>query len=363
MLFVFILIFPLYLGVNAYVFSKGMHAFSQLPAVPGVIVAILFWICALGIGAMFLFRNVTFSPVAGLLIQYIATGWLVFIFYITILLLFLDLLKLFHVYPPYGFQVVLVITVATLLYGYYRYKHPETEVINIVINKSLTTDQQVKVVGISDIHLGYATNKQQLRKYVEMVMAEQPDLIIIGGDLIDNSVVPVRYQTMQEELSLLSAPLGVYMVPGNHEYISGIQPAIEFIAETPIILLKDSVVTLPNGIQIIGRDDRMNPNRKTLEELATETNPVYPVLLLDHQPYDLDETVDAGVDLQFSGHTHRGQIWPVSWLTDRLFEVSHGYKKKDSSHIYVSTGLSLWGPPFRIGTNSEMAVFNLTFKE
>ena len=167
---------------------------------------------------------------------------------------------------------------------------------------------------------------------------------------------------MHEELSRLNAPYGIYMVPGNHEYISGITKSKAFVQTTPIVFLQDSIVTLPNGIQIAGRDDRHNKNRKPIEELIHTTNPTKPVLLLDHQPYELDKTASTNVDLQFSGHTHRGQIWPINLVTDHLFELSYGYKQIKNTHFYVSSGLSLWGPPFRIGTDSELVVFNITFK-
>ena len=167
---------------------------------------------------------------------------------------------------------------------------------------------------------------------------------------------------MQEELSRLNAKYGVYMVPGNHEYITGIRHSLHFLEQTPIQVLRDSVVTLPMGIQLVGRDDRWRRSRKSLQELMEKVNPGLPVLLLDHQPMQLEETEAAGVDLQFSGHTHRGQLWPFSWVTDYLFQQSHGYRKWGGSHIYVSSGLSLWGPPFRIGTDSEMVVFNIELK-
>ena len=165
-----------------------------------------------------------------------------------------------------------------------------------------------------------------------------------------------------EELAELKAPLGIYMVPGNHEYISGIRKSMQFINETPIRLLRDEIVTLPGGIQIIGRDDRSNTSRLSLQELAKNMDPAKPVILLDHQPYDLSDTEKAGIDLQFSGHTHRGQVWPISLITDHLFDQSYGYRRWGNSHIYVSSGLSLWGPPFRIGTDSELVVFNITCK-
>ena len=185
----------------------------------------------------------------------------------------------------------------------------------------------MKVVAISDIHLGYGPNTAQLKKYVNMINAEKPDLILIGGDLIDNSVTPLYTENMQEELSQLKAPQGIYMVPGNHEYISGIKKSAEFIRSTPIQLLRDTVITLPNGVQIAGRDDRHNPSRLSLRTLSQNINPAQPVILLDHQPYNLSDTENAGIDLQFSGHTHRGQVWPVSLITDHLFDQRYGYRK------------------------------------
>ena len=131
---------------------------------------------------------------------------------------------------------------------------------------------------------------------------------------------------------------------------------------TSITLLRDSVVTLENGIQVIGRDDRRQRDRESLDKLVRQTDPSKPILLIDHQPYDLEQTVDAGIDLQFSGHTHHGQVWPLTYLTDYLFELSYGYEKRENTHLYVSSGLSLWGPPYRIGTDSEIVVFYLDNK-
>lgn len=326
----------------------------------------------------FLFRSATLPAAFARTCHEVGTGWLVFTFYMVILLGIFDLLKLFNWKFKYAFYVSFGLTLSILAYGYYHYQHPDTQVINLVINKSLippgepsefsgepangAAGRSLKIVAVSDIHLGYGTDKTMLKGYVERINALQPDLILIGGDLIDNSVVPLRAERMEEELSQLKAPLGIYMVPGNHEYISGIEESIDFIRQTPITLLRDTAVTLPNGIQLVGRDDRHNSRRQSLEELTANLAPSRPVILLDHQPYHLKQTEDAGVDLQFSGHTHHGQIWPLSLVTDYLFELSYGYKSFGNSHIYVSSGLSLWGPPFRIGTDSELVVFDITFK-
>ena len=198
-----------------------------------------------------------------------------------------------------------------------------------------------------------------MRKYVELINSQNPDLILIAGDLIDNSVRPLLHEPYAEVLSYLKAPMGIYMVPGNHEYISGIGECMDFLDRTSVTLLRDSVVTLSGGIQIVGRDDFSNHRRKSLEDLLASTDRTQPVIVLDHQPYNLSEVNSLGVDFQISGHTHHGQLWPLNLVTDHIFEQSHGYRKLSHSHIWVSSGLSLWGPPFRIGTDSDIAIFDL----
>ena len=96
-----------------------------------------------------------------------------------------------------------------------------------------------------------------------------------------------------------------------------------------------------------------------MEDLLASTDRTQPVIVLDHQPYNLSEVNSLGVDLQISGHTHHGQLWPLNLVTDHIFEQSHGYRKWSHSHIWVSSGLSLWGPPFRIGTDSDIAIIDL----
>ena len=125
------------------------------------------------------------------------------------------------------------------------------------------------------------------------------------------------------------------------------------------MLFRSSVVTLECGLQIAGRDDRVNPFRKSPGELLGSADKSKPVLLLDHQPYGLAENDALGIDVQFSGHTHDGQLWPGNLLVGRMYEQASGWKRWEHAFVYVSSGLSLWGPPFRIGTSSDMAVLVL----
>ena len=360
----FIILITVYLGGNTYIFYRGAQALSGLPGGIKISLAVLFWLAALSIIGTMLTRNIKMPVFLSHAMYEVGTGWLIFTLYMVLFLLAFDLLKLCRVPFNYGFILSLIFTVVLLGYGYYNYRHPKTNIINIALDKPLADDAKpVKIVAVSDLHLGNGTGKTALKRYVKMIGEQNPDLILIAGDLIDNSVVPLYTENMMEELSELKAPLGIYMVPGNHEYISGIKASARFIQDTPIQLLRDSVVTLPNGMQLIGRDDRSNTARRSLQELMAGIDKSNPIILLDHQPYKLTESEAAGVDLQFSGHTHRGQVWPMNWVTDHIYEQSHGYRRWGNSHIYVSSGLSLWGPPFRIGTESDMAVFHLSTKK
>ena len=361
--FFFVMILLRYLGGNLYIFGRGAHWLGAQPLGWKIVWSIGYWGCALLFLVSFLGRQAKLPLLHTPVLQELGTGWLVFTLYMVLGLLLFDLLKVINIRFNHSFITSLILTLICLGYGYYHYQHPKVSVVNRVINKPLITGSatSLRVVAVSDLHLGYATDKAKLARYVELINRQQPDLILIGGDLIDHDVAPVVEQRMEEELNRLRAPTGIYAVPGNHEYISGLRPCLDFFNTTPIVLLRDSVVTLPNGLQIVGRDDRHHRRRKALSELASQLDPARPAILLDHQPYELAETAEAGIDLQFSGHTHRGQVWPLNWLTDYLFEVSHGAKEMGQTLVYVSSGLSLWGPPFRIGTDSELVVFQLTF--
>ncbi|MDR1980969.1 MAG: metallophosphoesterase [Tannerellaceae bacterium] len=358
-----IVLISVYLGGNAYVFIRGWQAVSGLPAGLKIMFCVVFWLGALSFFSILKLRDGSLPNTLSHYVHQVGTGWLVFMLYMAACLLVVDLLKLFHIQYAYSFYVALALTCSALCYGYWHYRHPVVNHVDIAIKKAVDSPvKQLKVVAISDLHLGYGTDKPALKAYVRLINDQQADLILIAGDLVDNSIVPLRKEHMEEELSRLEAPLGIYMVPGNHEYISQVQSCAEFLRQTPIRLLQDSVVTLSNRLQIIGRDDRSNHSRQPLSTLVEGIDPSLPVILLDHQPYELDESVASGIDLQISGHTHHGQVWPATLISDCLFELSHGYLRKGDTHVYVSSGLSLWGPPFRIGSDSELVVFNLTFE-
>ncbi|MDL2224104.1 metallophosphoesterase [Bacteroidales bacterium OttesenSCG-928-M06] len=305
---------------------------------------------------------------------FLGTTWLAIMLYITIYFLLTDFIywlnRFLHFIPQnitsrlfYRAQVFsgYIIIFIILFVGHQKFTHPVAVEKEIFIDKPGTNFKELKVVAFSDIHLGITIDKEKLKKYVRLINEQEPDIILIAGDMIDNNTRPLMEEKMYEEINRLQAPLGIYLCLGNHEYLSGIEQSLEFLKKTNVILLRDKALQIDDSFWVIGRDDRFNENRLSLDELVAKTDPSQPLFLLDHQPYHLEVAEENGIDLQFSGHTHNGQLWPLNLIVDRIYEVGHGYKEKGNTHIYISSGLALWGPEYRIGTQSELVVFNIRF--
>ena len=178
----------------------------------------------------------------------------------------------------------------------------------------------------------------------------------MAGDIIDRSIRPLDEERMAEEFHRLRAP--VYACLGNHEYYSGKKSALRFYQEAGIHLLQDSVA-IWDDVAIIGRDDMTNRHRLPLSKLTASVPSAKYMILLDHQPYHLDEAESSGIDFELAGHTHHGQVWPASWITEWIYECAFGEHHRGNTCYYVSSGLGIWGGKFRIGTQSEYIVATL----
>ena len=285
--------------------------------------------------------------------------------YAVMAFLLLDVLRLVHVVPRQWLYsngttatVLVLLIAAVFVYGNVHFHDRKCRTIGVETAKPLDVD--VTVMLMSDLQLGYHIGPNELGRIVDVVNAARPDLVLIAGDLIDGSLRPLDEQRMAGILRSIKAP--VYACPGNHEYYAGIDKSADFMRRAGITLLRDSVATEGNLV-IIGRDDRTNRRRKSLGMLMKGVDRGRYTILMDHQPYHLEQAERAGVDFQLSGHTHHGQVWPISWITDAVYEVSHGTYRRGDTHYYVCPGVGLWGAKFRIGTDSEYGLLRLSNRD
>ena len=291
----------------------------------------------------------------------IGTSSIFILLYLFMLFLLLDLGRLVHLVPRtllysnwWTTGGITLFMFALFLYGHLNYKHKVRQELTITSNK---VTKPIKAVLLSDLHLGYHNRRDELHRWIDLINGEKPDVILIAGDIIDGSLRPLKEQRMYEEFSRLQAP--VYACLGNHEYFSGQPGALQFYKDAGIHLLMDSIAVIDSSLVIIGRDDAMNMRRKPLADLAKTIDKSMFSIVLDHQPHHLEKAEKAGIDFQFSGHTHRGQVWPISWITDAIYECSWGSYQRGKTRYYVSSGMGIWGGMFRIGTRSEYVVLEV----
>ena len=294
----------------------------------------------------------------------VGTSSVLVLLYVVMAFLVLDIGRLAHVVPRswlYGNGVTAAalagLLMTVFLCGHIHYKHKVRVALKMETEKPLT--KGYTIVMASDLHLGYHNTRRELARWVDLMNAERPDLVLIAGDIIDSSVRPLLEEEMAAEFHRLEAP--VYACLGNHEYYSGEPRALAFYEAAGIHLLRDSCAVV-GDVCIIGRDDRANPHRMALRKLMQQADRTKYCILLDHQPYHLEQTEQAGIDFQLSGHTHEGQIWPISWVTHTMYECAWGKHQRGNTLYYVSSGLGIWGGRFRIGTQSEYVVGTLSSK-
>lgn len=353
---IFFLFLLLPLAGQAYL-SRHIYSIVPGPLWVKVALVVVATLCLLSLFFQLFMRDALPTSLSAMLYN-AGSWWLLVLLYGCMLFAVLDLGRLCRVVPPsllsnsvVGTALVVAVVGGLLAAGGWCYHNKVRTELTIHSNKPMA--RPLRVVLLSDLHLGYHNRKPELERWVKLINNEKPDLILIAGDVIDNSVKPLLEENMQEALRQLNAP--VYTCLGNHEYFATTPAAAQFLNDANIHLLVDESVTV-GDITIIGRDDRSNPERAGLPKLVAAADTSKFTILLDHQPYHLEHAQRCGIDFQFSGHTHRGQVWPISWITDRLFEVSYGFKQKGNTAVYVSSGMGIWGPRARIGTVSEYIV-------
>ncbi|OMC65367.1 phosphoesterase [Paenibacillus sp. FSL H7-0326] len=272
------------------------------------------------------------------------------------------------VYIPVIGWLVVGLLVLFLVAGSYNAWSPIVRQHEISIHKKKPGGQPgtYRIAVASDIHLGNIVGNRHLGRLVSIMNEMKPDLILLAGDVLDDSIEPFLRNKMSEGMKKLKAKHGVYAVLGNHEYYGGhVDQYVEEMGLLGIRVLQDETVTTAGGaLQIAGRKDltaeKTDPKKRLpVADLLEPLNHEQPIILLDHQPYAFEKAAEAGADLLLCGHTHRGQFAPNHWITKRLFELDWGYMLKDKMHVIVSSGFGSWGPPIRIASRSEIIQIEL----
>lgn len=375
----FTIFIALYTLINSYMFIRGWQV---LPADSSLRLpyAIIFWTFALSFIAGRFLERIAITPFSTAVV-WIGSFWFAAFAYFTLALLVIDFLRLANYIVPFfpsfvtadiaktkivvaiGLSAVVLLA---LVAGFLNARSPQVKVLQIHIPKQADSLKILNIAVASDIHLGTIIGRERLNAIVEKINGLHADLVLFPGDIVDEDLAPVINQNLGETLRTIKAKYGVYAVTGNHEYIGGVEKASKYLMDHGIKVLRDEVTTVDGNIVLVGREDRSisqfsGTKRKPLSELMAGVDKRFPIILMDHQPIGLNEAVEQGADLQLSGHTHHGQIWPFNAITNAVYEVSWGYKKKGQTQFYVSSGVGTWGPPVRLGNTPEIIHLQLTF--
>ena len=365
----FLIVFGL---VGFYVYKRIIQAFSKIIKNPKTVFPVYFFL----LFSFFLGKIIEFFSINIISIALVKIGSILisYFLYTLIIIVFIDIIRLINkiipLYPKFiksnyqktkliiGISSFIIVS-AIVSYGYINALSPKIKKLNIVINKNENGFKELNIVAVSDIHLGISVNKRKTKKLIKKINELKPDLVIFGGDLIDENIKVVEYFNLLKYFKNIKSKYGVYSCMGNHEYISRAYKDLNYYEENGINMLRDTAVKIQDKFYIISRDDISGINisgtkRKTLKDLTKNIDLKLPVILLDHQPCELEKTADYAIDFQFSGHTHNGQVWPFNYITGMIFEEDWGYLKKKNTHFYISSGYGTAVIPIKICSDAEI---------
>lgn len=280
-------------------------------------------------------------------------------------------------------SICILLTILLSTYGVIHSKKIVYTDYNVNIDK-ITNIDNLKISLVSDIHLGYNTHLSHIKKMVDMINNSNSDLVLIAGDIFDNNYEAIdNDEDIINELKRIKSKYGVYAVYGNHDIdekiLAGftfnwdksevlIDPRMEeFLSKSNIKTLRDETILIDDSFYLIGRLDyhkygiKIN-ERKTIEELIKDIDIDKPIIVLDHEPYELNELSNNNVDLDLSGHTHNGQMFPSNILIKVIWDNPYGLLKVGNMTSIVTSGIGVYGPNMRVLTTAEVVNINVNFK-
>jgi hypothetical protein len=370
----FIVFFSLYSALNYYIGLRGWQALEG-----AAYLRPLFLIIFLFSTLSYIFSKVVQRYLPTIIyevIEIIGSFWFAFMLYFFLAVVLLDFIRVvnwgFNILPSFNnyssvklitLGVVTGIVIIIIIGGYINTRALKVVTINIEIPAKNSSLKELNAVLISDIHLSSTNGDGFAEEIVEEINTLHPDIVFVAGDLVDDKASVLREKEIGFSFRNIKSPMGVYGITGNHEYINGVDSSVNYMKELNVIPIRDSSITIDHGFVLIGREDRSRGLKKRipLKDLVESSEKNLPVILLDHTPFQLEEAMENGVDLQLSGHTHHGQMFPINLITSKIYELSQGYKKKGKTQYYVSSGVGTWGPPVRTGSRSEIVNIKIKF--
>ncbi len=375
----FSIFFTIYGLVNYYIYVRGLQALPRDGSVRYWYTAVFILVALSYVAGRFLER-LTVCAASDLLV-WAGSFWLAYMLYLFLGVLTVDIARLAnHVtgfFPaaitdnPARAKLITLAAVAVLstlavAAGHINTLYPKITRLDITVDRETRGPRELHLVLATDIHLGVLISNSRLETLVAGINGLDADAVLLSGDIVDEDIAPVIEKNLGELLRSIRSRHGVFAVTGNHEYIGGVGPAVNYLEEHGVTFIRDRAL-LVNGIYYLaGREDRSAPRfgngqRKRLEEVLAGVDRSFPVILMDHQPGRLDAVAGRGVDLQVSGHTHNGQLWPFNHVTAAIYELSRGYGRRGDTHFYVSPGYGTWGPPVRTSGRPEIVSIRLHF--
>lgn len=393
---IFLFLLPFYLGVSSYMMFRFFywmkhcnHRFNWLRFKAPFAVVYLFM--ALSPVIAFLLPK---SAVA-IVIRRISTYWIGIMLYSLLYVVLFDLLRLIAKHTKLKNtllfsrgsvisigSVVVACAVATCLYGIFNARNIKVNEYSVTVNKSCGSDKHLKAVLVADLHMGYAIGVDHITNMVEKINQQDADIVIIAGDIFDNSYDGMDDpEGIKAQLKSIKSKYGVYAVYGNHDIDEKIlmgftfdwggkqlhsEKMTNFMKECNIKLINDESVLINDEFYLVGRRDTDKPGtedgtRAEISELTKDLDKTKPIFVLSHEPDELQKTADAGADIDFSGHTHDGQLFPGNLTIGLFWENPCGMIKKDNMYSIVTSGVGVYGTFMRVGTDAEICSVDIDF--
>lgn len=383
---ILMLLFIIFLYIMScyYIGLKGKNIFSYRNKKMRLKVYwVIFWFLALSyIISVFCRSFLSVNNLLTSIFTFIGTICLAITFYLIILFPIVDIIKFilgktgyrgrFRSYLSrfYGNGIAVFIAVFMLIgFGVWNALHPVLTNYNLSINKKAGKIPSLNIVMISDVHMGVSVKEKGIDDMVASINKLNPDIVLFGGDIVDESTTTELKAYSAEAFKNIKSKYGVYDITGNHEYIeANLSETLNYLKKGNVKVLQDEVVKIDNSFYVVGRNDpagtrELKEGVKPLREILKNVDKTLPVIVLNHRPSNLQEAENEKVDLQLSGHTHRGQIFPNNFITKMVYEDDYGHLKKGDFNLIVSSGYGTWGPPVRIGTRGEIVNIKLNFKQ